>query len=148
MTSRDHACVCAPADRAYIVPSPIDQGQHSGEEDNPFGADNLEEEHEFTPPGGEADVEFNPANPFWKETTPRPLDDNFFESLNKEVPAAKSLSWQKVSDDDIGAASNTAFAKDREWRGPPPGLNCEYWDDLPGNIEDLSGALQKSPTFD
>jgi hypothetical protein len=82
------------------------------------------------------------SDEFWTKEKADKITPEFMAEFNKRMPAASKLPWE-MQDAEF---TNTTWAKERQWKGPPPGLNREYWFDLNVQLQDMSKTLGGMPT--
>eukprot|EP01050_Picozoa_sp_SAG11_P008374 SAG11_NODE_735_length_7452_cov_26.426629_13_plen_166_part_00 len=121
-------------DRASTLPAPLHSGLVSDDEDDPL-ADTEGDTSALQAPAGVAGAKYDAA--WFKEPGDQYFADvgggqrkvdwsRYMADFSPRMPAATKLDWQQEDPD----FKNQAWAEKREWRGPKPGLNLEYWGKL------------------
>jgi hypothetical protein len=135
------------ADRAATLPAPVDNGLASDDEDDPL-ADTEGDASALQAPDGDKNARYDPD---WFKCGPEYFQDvgggrravdweGYMKEFKPRMPAATKLPWNKEAAD----YSNFAWADKREWKGPAPGLNLEYWDNLRSVLSATAKSTSKS----
>jgi hypothetical protein len=136
-------------DRASTLPAPVDAGLASDDENDPL-EDTDGDPAALQPPSGDRAAKYDPG---WFKDGPEFFLDvgggrravdwaKYIPEFSARMPAATKLPWKKEAAD----YKNTAWATNREWRGPKPGLNMEYWGNLRSGLA-ADDPLQTLPDF-